>query len=148
MDRAGIAIGIVAILVGLAIGSLMIASPQNINPAYPIWIAFLAPLACVFGGLLVCAHALGRPIFIPIMFIGLALCLLVVVNWAAFFTSHIQCRETLSFLGLAILERYPSEVECRASLRIVMACLDAAVLVPVAVLGWRKLIRRDRESTQ
>ena len=56
-----------------------------------------------------------------------ALCLLAIVNWAAFFTGHIQCGEAISFLGAAILERYSSEVECRNNLRIVVACIDTAV---------------------
>ena len=121
MNRAGIAIGVVAVILGLAFGSLMIVSPEGINPAYPIWVALLAPLAFVFGGLLVCAHALGGPAFVAITFRGFALCLLVLVNWGALFSTHIQCREAVSFLGLPILERYPSELECRAGLRVIMA---------------------------
>ena len=125
----------------------MLAFPEGINPAYPVWIALLAPLAFVFGGMLVCAHALGRPAFVAVTFTALALCLLVIVNWGAFFSSHIQCRETLSFLGLAILERYPSEVECQTNLRIIMACLDAVVIVLLAVVVWRRVANRHREST-
>jgi len=147
VNPAGIAVGVVAILIGLAFGSLMLASPEGLNPAYPIWIALLAPLAFVFGGMLVCAHASGRPGFVAITFSALAFCLLLIVNWGAFFSSHIQCRETLSFLGLPILEWYPSEVECRSSLRVIMACLDAVVLVLVAVLIWRRVANGHPEST-
>jgi len=148
VNRPGIAIGVVAVLVGLALGSLMLASPQGINPAYPIWIAMLAPLAFVCGGLLICAHALGQPVFVAITFRALAFCLLVIVNWGAFFSDHIHCREALSFLGVAILERYPSEVECQSSLRIIMGCLDAAVLVFLTVLVWGKVASRLRQSTK
>lgn len=147
MNRVGIAVGVVAILIGLAIGSLMLVSPEGINPAYPIGIALLAPLAFVLGGSVVCAHALDGTTFVATMFKALALCLLVLVNWAAFFTSHIQCRETVSFLGVALLERYPTEVECQTSLRIIMACVDAVVLVLLAAFIWHRVASRGREST-
>jgi hypothetical protein len=147
VNPGGLALGVVAMLMGLALGSWMLASPEGVNPAYPIWIALLAPLAFVLGGALACAHAVGRPAAVAITFKAFALCLLLIVNWAAFFTSHIHCRETLSLLGVAILERYPSEIECRASLRIVTACLDTAVLVFVAMFVWRKVANRNGEPT-
>jgi len=143
MNAAGMAIGIVAIFSGVAIGVLMLAFPGGINPAYPAWIAILAPLAFVLGGVLACAHALGRPTLVAAAFSGFALCLLAIVNWGAFFSSSIQCLETVSFLGMEILQRYPSEVECRAGLRIIMAYLDAVVLIAVAVLVWRRWASRD-----
>ena len=146
MDRAGIPFGVVAILVGLGIGYLMFAFPESINPTYPIWIALLAPLAFAFGGLLIVAHALGYPSFSALATKALALCLLVIVNWAAFFASHIQCRETISFLGVAILERYPSEAECRESLRLVIACMDSLVLVAILVFVWRKFANGHSDS--
>lgn len=148
MNRAGIPFGVFAILVGLGVGCLMVAFPEGVSPAYPIWIALLAPLAFVFGGLLILAQALDNPGFSALAVKALALCLLVIVNWAAFFAGHIQCRETLSFLGAAILERYPSEVECRESLRIVMACLDSVVLVALLAFVWRKWASGHSESTQ
>jgi hypothetical protein len=138
VNHAGIAIGVVAVLVGLTLGSLMLASPEGINPAYPVWIALLAPLAFVFGGFLICAHALGQSVFVAITFRAVAFCLLVIVNWGAFFSDHIHCREALSFLGVAILARYPSEVDCKSSLRIIMGCIDALVLVLLTVLVWEK----------
>ena len=128
-------------LIGVAIGYVMLAFPEGTNPEYPIGIALLAPLAFILGGVLVCAHALGRLSIVAIAFAALALCLLAVVNWAAFFTSHVQCRETLSFLGFAILERTPSALECGASLRVIMASLDAVVLIALAVYGWRRWAR-------
>ena len=148
MDRAGIPFGVFAVLVGLGIGYLMLAFPEGVSPNYPIWVALLAPLAFVFGGLLMLAHATGHPSASAFAVAALALCLLVIVNWAAFFTDHIQCRVIISFLGVAILQRYPSEAECRDSLRIVMACLDTLVLVPVLVFAWRKFAGGHREPTR
>jgi hypothetical protein len=145
MDRAGVVLGVLAILVGLALGYLMLAFPGNVNPAYPIWIALLAPLAFVFGGLLFGAHALGYPGVIAIAFKALAFCLLVLIHWGAFFSSGIECRETMSFFGVTVLERYSSEDECRASLRMIIVCSDAAIIVALAVLAWRKMAGPDRE---
>jgi hypothetical protein len=145
---ASIAMGIVSIIIGLASGYFLLVSPENINPEYPIWIAFLAPLVFLFGGLLIFAHAFNHPTFNKIMLSALALCLLVIVNWAAFFTSHIQGRVTISFFDIPILEQYLSEVESRANLHIIMACLDAVVLVVLIGFGWRRLASRDRESTK
>jgi hypothetical protein len=116
----------------------MFAFPEGISPTYPIWIALLAPLSFAFGGLLIIAHALGYSRFSALATKALALCLLVIVNWAAFFASHIRCREAISFLGVAILERYPSEAECRESLRLIMACMDSVVLVALLVFVWRR----------
>jgi hypothetical protein len=148
VERSGVAIGILAIVIGLAVGYAMIAFPEGTNPAYPIWIALLAPLAFILGGVLICAHTLGRFSMVAIAFGALAFCLLAIVTWGAFSSSHIQCRETLSFLGLRILERYPNELECRAGLRVIMACLDAGVLVVLAVSAWHRWAGGRRESTK
>jgi len=139
MDRATIPFGIVAVLVGLGSGCLMVGYPEGLNPAWPIWIALVVPIVFTLGGLLIIASGLGYPKLSGTMASVVALCLLVIVNWAAFFTNHIRCREAISFLGAAILERYPSEVECRDSLRIIVACVDTVVLIALVALAWRKL---------
>jgi hypothetical protein len=146
--RAGIALGIFAILVGLAIGYAMLAYPENLNPAYPRWVALLAPAAFVSGGLLACAHAAGRPGLVAMAFRILALCLLAIVNWGAVFSNHIHCRETVSFLGLALLDRYPSEVDCRDSLRVLVIGIDAAVLLVTAAFVGRKWMSTRRGDSQ
>jgi len=139
VDRAVIPLGIAAVLVGLGSGYAMVEYPEGLNPAWPIWIALVVPVVFVLGGSLIIANALGYLRVSGIMVTVVALCLLAIVNWAAFFTSHIQCREAISFLGAAILERYPSEVECRDNLRIIVACLDTVVLIPLVTFIWRKL---------
>jgi hypothetical protein len=138
MDRTVIPLGIVAVLIGLGSGYAMVAYPEGLNPAWPIWMALVVPAVFVLGGLHIIANGLGYPKFSGTLLKIIALCFLAIANWAAFFTSHIQCREAISFLGVAILERYPSEVECRDSLRIIMACVDAIVLVPLVTFAWRK----------
>jgi len=139
MDRAVIPLGIAAVLVGLGSGYAMVEYPEGLNPAWPIWIALVVPIVFILGGLLIIGNGLGYPKFSGIMLTIVALCLLATVNWAAFFTDHIQCREAISFLGTAILERYPSEVECRDNLRILVGSLDTLVLIPLLAFVWRKL---------
>ena len=148
MDRPGIPFGVLAILVGLGIGYLMLAFPEGVSPSYPIWVALLAPFAFVLGGSLIFAHAMGYPSFFALTVKAFALCLLAIVNWAAFFSGHIKCRVVVSFLGVAILQRYPSEVECQESLRIVIGCMDALVLVAVLVFAWRKFAGGQREPAK
>ena len=80
MDRAGIPFGIVAILVGLGVGYLMLAFPEGVSSSYPIWIALLAPLAFVCGGLLMLARALGYPSLLAFAVKAFAVCLLLIVN--------------------------------------------------------------------
>jgi hypothetical protein len=142
VNPAGLAIGIVAIIAGLAIGALMLAFPGGLNPAYPAWIAMLAPLVFVLGGVLVCANALNRPAVVGAAFKALALCLLALVNWGAFFSNSIQCLETVSFFGIEVLQRYPSEADCQAGLRIILAFLDAVIVIAVAVFLWRSRASR------
>jgi hypothetical protein len=139
VNRAAIPFGIVAVLIGLGSGYAMVAYPEGLNPAWPIWMASVVPIVFVSGGLLIIANGLGYPRLSGILVTVVALGLLAIVNWAAFVTSHIQCREAISFLGAAILERYPSEVECRDQLRIVIASLDTVILIPLVVFVWRKL---------
>ena len=148
MDRAVIPFGIVALLIGLGSGYLIVEYPEGLNPAWPIWIALVVPIVFVLGGVLIVANGLGYPKFSGIMVTIVVLCLLAIVNWAAFFTSHIQCRETISFLGVAILERYPSEDVCRDQLRIIVTCLDTVVLIPLIVFVWRKLASAGGKPTE
>jgi|SRR5215472_6912896 len=148
MDRAVIPLGIVAVLIGLGSAFAMIEYPEGLNPTWPIWIALLAPIVFVLGGLHIIANGLGYPRFSGIMVTVVALCLLAIVNWAAFFTSHIHCREAISFFGAAILERYPSEDVCRDQLRIIVTCLDTVVLIPLIVFVWRKLASAGGKPTE
>jgi len=147
LARAVVPLGIVAVLVGLGSGYLMVQYPEGLNPAWPLWMALVAPVVFVLGGLLIIANGFGHSRYSGIMVAGVVLCLLAIVNWAAFFTSHIQCRQAISFLGAALVERYPSEVECRNSLRTFVTFIDAVVLIPLAVFVGRKLARAGGEAS-
>lgn len=142
MDRPGVIFGIISIVVGLGVGYLMISFPENTNPNYPQWVASLAPLAFVLGGILACAHAFGAFRLVGLAFAGLGLCLLVLVNWGAFFSDTIRCRESVSFLGVELLRRYPDEAACQATLRLLMMFVDTIVLVVAGLAAWHQWTRR------
>lgn len=148
MNRDLILFGIVALIVGLGTGYLIYAYPEGLNPAWPIWMASLAPAVFALGGLHMVAGGLGYPRFSSVMLRAIAVCLCAIVNWAAFFTNHIQCLETVSFLGVAILDRYPSEMECRNGLRVIVACVDALIVLPSIAFAWRKLQNIRSEPTK
>lgn len=139
-----IAMGVVSIFVGLVLAYVMLAFPEGISPAYPLAMALLAPLVFVSGGLLACAAVSGRRMLADITFGSLALGLSALVHWGAFSNSAIECRETVSFFGIALLERYPSEAECRSSLRRFLEGFDVVVLIALAAVAWRKAARRRR----
>jgi hypothetical protein len=141
VDRATIPFGVVAVLVGLGSGFAMIAYPEGLNPAWPIGLALLAPVVFILGGLHIIASGLGYSRYSGILLALVALCLLAIVNWAAFFTETVQCRQSLSFLGVSILDRYPSEADCSDSLRIIIGSIDAFILIILAAFAWRRLGR-------
>lgn len=140
MDRQPVLIpfGILFLGVGLGIGYLMFATPEGLNPDWPIWMALLVPAAFMLAGLHIVAQGLGYPRLSGLMVGVIAVCLLAIVNWAAFFTTSVECAQTISFLDFALLRRYPSEAECRASLRVIIAGIDLLVAVPLLAFAWRK----------
>jgi hypothetical protein len=89
------------------------------------------------------ATGLGYSRFSGLLLAAIALCFLAIANWAAFFTTGFGCAETLSFFGVPILRRRPSEAECRNQLRTIMACVDALILLPAAAFAWRKSKGRE-----
>lgn len=138
MDRGLVLFGIVALMVGLGSGFLMNAYPGGLNPAWPLWMAMLAPAAFIFGGMHMVAIGLGYSGGAQATMGALALCLLAIVNWAAFFTTHFQCMETVSFLGMSIFSRYPSDAECQSGMRMLVSGIDALILLPAVWFAWRK----------
>ncbi|HTG35485.1 MAG TPA: hypothetical protein VLB76_21400 [Thermoanaerobaculia bacterium] len=142
MERGLVFIGIVTLIVGLGCGYLIYAYPQGLNPAWPIWMAMLAPAVFILGGMHMIAAGLGRPGFAHATVRAIVVCLLAIANWAAFFSTHIQCKETVSFLGVPILSQYPSEVECRLGLRVIVSCIDVLILLPVLWFAWSRWQKR------
>lgn len=141
-DRALTAFGIIALIIGVGAGYLMYTQPEGLNPDWPMWMALLAPAVFALGGLHMIAVGLGQPRLSSAMFGALLVCLWAIVNWAAFFTTNVQCLATLSFLGLPIIEWQPGETECRNSLRAIVAALD--ILVVSAVV----FVTRSRSSSR
>lgn len=136
MNRPLIAFGMVALIVGVGSGYFMYTRPEGLNPEWPIWMALLAPVVFTLGGLHMIAAGLDRPRLSNAMLIAVVVCLWAIVHWAAFFTTHIQCVATVSFLGAKVVDWYPSEAECRNSLRVLVAVLDVLVVIAAGV-SWR-----------
>jgi hypothetical protein len=138
VNRALVAFGIVTLIVGVGIGYLMCTRPEGLNPAWPIGMALIAPAVFVFGGLHVIAAGLNQPRLSSSMLGAIAFCLWAIVNWAAFFTPHIQCLATVSFLGAGIVDWHPSEIQCRNSLRVIVVVLDALVVIAAGASAWHR----------
>ena len=138
MDRALVAFGIVVLMIAAGTGYLMYTHPEGLNPAWPMWMAMLVPAAFALAGLHVIAAGLGQHRLSRAMLLAITFCLWAIVHWAAFFTPHIQCVATVSFLGAGIAEWYPSEAECRNSLRALLAAIDALVVIAVGVFAWQR----------
>ncbi|MES1245430.1 MAG: hypothetical protein ABUT39_27750 [Acidobacteriota bacterium] len=130
MNRPLAAFGLAFLLVGLGTGYLMVTQPEGLNLQWPLGMALLAPAVFVLGGLHLIAAGLGQPRLANAMVVGILVALWAIVHWAAFFTTF-PCRATVSFLGATLVEWYPSEVDCRNSLRVLVVLLDALVVVTV-----------------
>ncbi|MBP8297979.1 MAG: hypothetical protein KAX84_17850 [Burkholderiales bacterium] len=148
MNRDPIFFGVLSLLAGLVTGYLIYAYPEGLNPDWPIWMALLAPAVFALAGLHMIAGGLGYPRFSMATIRVIVICLWAIVNWAAFFSTRIHCVETVSFLGIAIFNRYPSDLECQMGLRAIVACIDALVVFPVIVFAWRKLRKSRIESAK
>jgi len=138
VNRSLVAFGIVALIVGVGSGYLMYTHPEGLNPAWPLGMALLAPAVFVLGGLHMIAAGLNQPRLSSAMLGAIAFCLWAIVNWAAFFTTHFQCLATLSFLGVGIFDWQPSEMECRNSLRVIVAIVDALVVIAAGASVWHR----------
>jgi hypothetical protein len=137
VNRAQIAFGIFTVMVGVGIGYFMYTSPEGLNPQWPLGMALLAPAVFVLGGLHIIAASLNQLRFANAMLLAVVFGLFAIVHWAAFFTKNFQCVATISFLGAEVFEWYPSEMECRYSLRVIMAIVDALVVIVVGV-AWHR----------
>lgn len=138
MNRPLIAFGMVALIVGVGSGYFMYTHPEGLNPEWPIWMALLAPVVFVLSGLHIIAAGLRQPRLSNAMLVAVVVCLWAIVNWAAFFTNRIECLATISFLGAEIVQSHPSEMECRNSLRVIVAIIDALVVFAAGVSVWHR----------
>jgi hypothetical protein len=138
MNRAPILFGIFTLLVGLGTGFLIYSFPEGLNPEWPFWMAMFVPGLFMLGGLHMIAVGLDYPRISIIILRALPVCFLAIANWAAFFTNHFHCVETISFFGFAIFSWHPNEMECRNSLRVLMACVDTTVILLYIASSWHK----------
>jgi hypothetical protein len=138
MNRAPILFGIFTLFVGLGTGFLIYAFPEGLNPEWPLWMAMLVPGLIMLGGVHMIVAGLDCPRFSIVILRVLPVCFLAIANWTAFFTTHFHCVETISFLGFAIFSWHPNEMECRNSLRVLMACVDATVVFLYIASSWHK----------
>ena len=105
----------------------------------------LAASLFVFGGLLIIAETLHQTRLTIAMLRVILFYFWAIIHWAAFFTTHIQCRVAVSFLGVTIVGWYPSEMECRNSLRAIVGGIDALVVISVGVFAWQRYQARRKE---
>ena len=138
MNRAEVGFGTFSLIVGVVSGYFMYTHPEGLNPEWPLWMALIAPAVFVLGGLHLIAAGLEKPRLSSATLGAVVICLWAIVNFAAFFTNHIQCLATLSFLGIKVVEWHPSELECRNSLRAIVAAIDTLVVMGAGVFAWHK----------
>jgi hypothetical protein len=138
MNRPLIPFGALSLIVGVGTGYFMVTHPEGLNPHWPLGMALLAPAVFVLAGLHLIAAGLDRPRLANAMIQAIVLALLAIANWAAFFTKGFQCRATVSFLGARLAEWYPSEEDCRNSLRLLMGLLDALVVGLIGAFAWHR----------
>ncbi|HKV10398.1 MAG TPA: hypothetical protein VJ725_19810 [Thermoanaerobaculia bacterium] len=142
------AFGLVTLIVGVVTGYFMYTHPEGLNPDWPLGMALIAPAVFVFGGLHMIAAGLGQPRLSILMLRAILLCFWAILNWAGFFSTHVQCRATVSFLGVAVFGWQPSETECLESLRALVASIDTAILIVVAAFLWQRYrASRKKEPT-
>lgn len=133
-----IVFGLLFLVVGLGVGYLMYTHPEGLNPSWPLGMAMLAPALFVLGGLHVVAQGLGHPRISILMLRAILVSFGVLIHWAAFFTSNFQCTVTISFLGSSVLGWQPSEMECRYSLRVLIAVIDLLIVAVIGVFAWQR----------
>ena len=81
------------------------------------------------AGLHMIAVGLGYPRVSGIIIQVLLLAFFGVFNWAAFFTTHTQCTESLSFLGIELIRHIPSEESCSNGLKVIVGTIDLLIFL-------------------
>jgi hypothetical protein len=75
---------------------------------------------------------------------GVVVCMVAIANWAAFFSAHVHCVESISLFGVPLLSRLPAESDCRARLRGIVLGIDAVIALLIAGSVWWN--RKSRKS--
>jgi hypothetical protein len=126
-------------------GYFMIAHPGGLNPEWPLVMALMAVSVFAFGGLHLLAVGLGYPRVSGILLQVILLALLGVFNWAAFFTTHFQCTQTVSFLGIEVVNRIPSEESCRNGMKVMVGTIDLVIVLGLVAFAKQK-VRQSRSE--
>jgi hypothetical protein len=130
-----IMMGLISTAVGMGVGWLMYAHPEGLNPSWPLWMAEFAPGAFVLAGVFLVVTGAGLTRLGTAVLRILLLCMLLIFNFTAFFTTPDQCTDTVSFLGVALLTRHPSPENCKISMELIVGTIDLViVLVFIAFL--------------
>jgi hypothetical protein len=138
-DKWGpIVFGSVFVLVGIGIGYLFYAYPGGFAEGWSVWAGSFVPLGFIAAGVLVIANALGSMRGVRIAVVVLVACLVAVINWATFFTPHVECVETISAFGIAVFSRRPSLEECKFGLYVLVGTLDAVMVLSVLLFALRR----------
>jgi len=138
-----ILMGLIFTAVGMGVGWLMYLHPEGLNPSWPLWMAELAPGAFVLAGMFLVVTAAGFARLGIALLRILLLCMLVIFNFAVFFTSPDQCTETVSFLGISLLTRNPTPASCRIGAELIVGTIDLVI-----VLGFIAFMRRKANPSR
>ena len=145
VNRPQILFGAVSAIVGVSVGYLMVAHPEGLNPSWPLGMALLAPVLFLLAGVFLLSSGLGFPRVAVVAIRAILLGFLAVGNWAAFFTAHVPCRNSVSFFGVPLLSRFPTDEACRSQLRGFIAGLDGIIILFAVTIAWQKSRRAAPE---
>lgn len=138
-DKAPLIVfGLLCLIVGLGSGYFMLAYPEGLNPEWPMGMALLAVSVFAFAGLHMIAVGLGYPRASAIMIQAILVAFFGVFNWAAFFTTHYQCTETVSFLGIELFKHIPSEESCRNGMKVIVGTIDLIIVLGLAAFAKQR----------
>ena len=97
--------------------------------------------AFAFGGAHLIAVGLGCARVSGMMLRAILVVFLVIFNWAAFFTTHYECTQSVSFLGVELVQRIPSEESCRNGMKVIIGTIDLVIvlgLIALAKQRWQR----------
>jgi hypothetical protein len=134
-----IIMGLIFTAVGLGVGWLMYSHPEGLNPSWPLWVAEFAPGVFVLAGMFLVVSAAGFARLGMAILRILLICMLVVFNFAVFFTSPDECGETVSFLGIALFTRHPSPASCSIGGELIVGTLDLVIVLGFIAFKWQKI---------
>jgi hypothetical protein len=138
--------GFLFLIVGLGVGYMMYTQPGGLNPEWPLWLAMVAPALFAFGGLHLLATGLGFPRLSIVMVRAILIAFFGIFNWTAFFTTTMQCTDSVSFLGIELVRTIPGEEACRNGMRLIVGSIDLIVFLGLVAFAKQKFKQSRNES--